>query len=254
MNRLSGKVAVITGGASGIGAASVRAFAAEGAQVVSTDVQVDAGKAIAEEAGAIFVEHDVSDAGAWAEIEDLIRARFGRLDVMFNNAGIAPVQNVEEVDLATWNRTIGVNMTGVMLGCQTAIRLMKKNPGGSSGSIINTASTVAYMGIAQDLAYTATKGAVRALTKSVAVHCARGLNIRCNALIPGSTRTGMLQDHLDLGAEVVASINGMSPMGRIAEPSELAAMAVFLASDDASYSTGAEFKVDGGMLAAHPGM
>lgn len=254
MTTLEGKVAVVTGGASGIGAATVRAFVAKGAKVICTDVQAESGQAIAAETGAIFVEHDVSDPAAWERVANAAKDRFGRLDVMFNNAGIAPVQNVEEVDLMNWNRTLSVNLTGVMLGSQIAIRLMKQNPGGSSGSIINTASTTAYMGIAQDLAYTATKGAVRAMTKSIAVHCARGLNIRCNALVPGSTRTGMLQKHLDLGPEVVESVSAMSPMNRIAEPAELAAMVVFLASDESSYCTGAEFVVDGGTLAAHPGM
>lgn len=252
--RLENKVAIVTGGASGIGAATVRAFTAEGAKVISTDVQSDAGQMLADETGATFITHDVADPEAWAKVEQTVMDRFGRLDVMFNNAGVAAVQNIEEVDLEKWNWVLGINLTGVMLGCQSAIRLMKANPGGSSGSIINTASTVAFTGIAQDAAYTATKGAVRSLTHSVAIHCARGLNIRCNALIPGSTRTGMLQEHLDQGPEVVRAIEGMSPMGRIAEPRELAAMVVFLASDDSSYCTGAEFKVDGGMLASHAGM
>lgn len=253
--RLDGRVAVVTGAASGIGAASVRALAQAGAQVIGTDIQVEAGEAVAADAGTAFLRHDVADPAGWQTLETLVRDRFGRLDVMFNNAGIAPVQGIEEVTLDSWNRTLSINLTGVMLGCQSAFRMMKDNPGGpAGGSIINTSSTVAFMGIAQDAAYTATKGAVRALTKSVAVHGAREYGIRCNSLVPGSTRTGMLQPHLDLGPEVAAAIDGMSPMGRIADPAELAAMVVFLASDQSAYCNGAEFIVDGGMLASHPGM
>jgi NAD(P)-dependent dehydrogenase (short-subunit alcohol dehydrogenase family) len=254
MGRLAGKVAVVTGGASGIGAATVAAFAAEGAKVLATDVQVAKGKAVAAEFGAAFLEHDVSDPSDWQRVADAVAQQFGRLDIMFNNAGISGGQTVEQVDLETWNRVIAINLTGVMLGSQTAIRLMKQNPGGSSGSIINTASTVAFVGIAQDLAYTATKGAVRAMTKSIAVYGARGLNIRCNALIPGATRTGMLQPHLEADPRAEEATKAMSPLNRIADPKELAAMVVFLASDESSFCTGAEFIVDGGMLATHAGM
>jgi NAD(P)-dependent dehydrogenase (short-subunit alcohol dehydrogenase family) len=253
VGRLSGKVAVVTGGASGIGAATVRLFSAEGAQVVVADLQVAKGEAVAVETGATFLRHDVGDPAAWQEVDDLVRDRFGRLDVMFNNAGIAASQNIEEVDFESWNRTLAVNLTGVMLGAKTAIALMKDNPGGSCGSIINTSSTAAFTGIQQDVAYTATKGAVRAMTKSIAVHGARGLNIRCNALIPGATMTGMLEPHLK-DPQAAAAACAMSPLGRIADPSELAAMVLFLASDESSFCTGAEFIVDGGMLAGHPGM
>jgi NAD(P)-dependent dehydrogenase (short-subunit alcohol dehydrogenase family) len=254
MGRLENKVAVITGAASGIGAATVRAFAADGAKILAADVQVAKGEAVAAEVGASFVRHDVSDPSSWKNLEALVETRFGQLDVMFNNAGIAANQDIETVDLETWNRVLAINLTGVMLGSQTAIRLMKRNPGGSSGSIINTASTVSFVGIPQDLAYTATKGAVRAMTKSIAVYGARGLNIRCNSLVPGATRTGLLQPFLELDPRAEENVKSMSPMHRIGEPRELAAMVVFLASDESSFCTGAEFVVDGGMLCAHPGM
>lgn len=253
MDRLSGKIAVVTGGASGIGAATVRSLTRHGASVISTDVQTDLGEAVASEYGATFVAHDVSNPDSWKNIERIVKEKFGRLDILFNNAGISPLMNIEEIDLERWNRTIGINLTGIMLGCQMAIRLMKQNPGGSSGSIINTASTSAFMAMALDAAYTASKGGVLSLTKAVAVHCARGLNIRCNALVPGSTRTGMTKPYMDSSEEAARALEGMSPLGRMADPAELAAMVVFLASDESSYCTGAEFIVDGGLLAAHPG-
>lgn len=254
MGRLAGKVAVITGAASGIGAAAVRLFAAEGATIIATDVQVEKGEAVAAEVGALFLQHDVTDPQSWARVANTVTQRCGRLDVMFNNAGVMGNLDIEQVDMATWAHVIAINLTGVMLGSQTAIRLMKNNPGGSSGSIINTASTVSFMGLAQDVAYTASKGGVRAMTKSIAVHGARGLNIRCNALVPGVTRTGMTQAILDAGPEAIESAKNISPLGRMGSPEELAAMAVFLASDESSYCTGAEFIVDGGAICGHPGM
>lgn len=254
VGRLEGKVAVVTGGGSGIGAATVKLFAAEGARVISADLPSDHGEQLAAECGASFLALDVSDPSGWERIASEVSSRFGRLDVMFNNAGVSFGQTVEEVDLQSWNRAFAINVTGVMLGSQTAFRLMKANPGGSSGSIINTASTVAFVGIPQDLAYTATKGAVRSMTKSMAVLGARQYNIRCNALIPGATLTGMLKKSIDADPSLLARAGAMSPAGRIADPSEPAAMALFLASDESRYCNGAEFVVDGGMLATHPGM
>jgi 3(or 17)beta-hydroxysteroid dehydrogenase len=254
MGRLEGKVALITGAASGIGAAAARAFAAEGVRVILADLQDDMGHAVASETGGVYEHLDVSHAPDWLRVESAIGERFGRLDVVFNNAGIVCGQTIEDVDLATWNRMIAINLTGVMLGCQMAIRRMKANPGGAAGSIINTASTAAY-GALPDVAYSATKSAVRLLTKSVAVHCARaGYAIRCNSLHPGATDTPILAPALQAAPRLIDAFNAMSPMGRMGTPAEIAAMAVFLASDEASYVTGAEMLVDGGMMAGHPGM
>ena len=255
MGRLQSRVAIITGGASGIGAAMVRSFGAEGASVVIADVQAGLGADVATETGAIFHEIDVAEDAAWAQLMAMVADRFGRLDVVVNNAGIVSGQSIEDIDLATWSRVIDVNLTGVMLGCRHGITAMKGNPGGPGGALINVASTAAYAAIPTDAAYSATKSAVRLLTKAVAAHCARsGYNIRCNSLHPGATDTPILAPALAAAPQLLPVFHSMSPMGRMGRPEEIAAMAVFLASDEASYVTGGEFLVDGGMMAGHPGM
>ncbi len=255
MERLQDRVAVITGGASGIGAATARRFAAEGAKVIVADLQTRLGAEIAEETGGLFCELDVADDAAWTRLMTMVSDRFGRLDVVVNNAGIVSGQSIEDIDLATWNRVIDVNLTGVMLGCRHGIAAMRANPGGPGGSLINIASTAAYAAIPSDAAYSATKSGVRMLTKAVAAHCARaGYNIRCNSLHPGATDTPILAPALAAAPQLLPVFHAMSPMGRMGRPDEIAAMAVFLASDEASYVTGGEFLVDGGMMAGHPGM
>ena len=255
MERLQDRVAVITGGASGIGAATARRFAAEGAKVIVADLQTRLGAEIAEETGGLFCELDVADDAAWTRLMTMVSDRFGRLDVVVNNAGIVSGQSIEDIDLATWNRVIDVNLTGVMLGCRHGIAAMRANPGGPGGSLINIASTAAYAAIPSDAAYSATKSGVRMLTKAVAAHCARaGYNIRCNSLHPGATDTPILAPALAAAPQLLPVFHAMSPMGRMGRPEEIAAMAVFLASDEASYVTGGEFLVDGGMMAGHPGM
>ena len=235
----------------------VRRFRGEGAQVLSTDVQVELGARVAADVGAVFLRQDVADEAGWSAVMALARDRLGRLDILVNNAGIIGGKSIGEVDLATWNRIIGVNLTGVMLGCQQAIEVMRRNPGGPSGSIINIASTAAYAAMPYDVAYSASKSGVRLLTKSVAVWCAREkLNIRCNSLHPGPIQTSMLEAAAlaqpDPAAQI-AQFASMSPMGRLGSVEEIAAMAVFLASDEASYVTGGEYSVDGGTMAGHPG-
>ncbi len=255
MDRLAGKVALITGAASGIGAAAARRFAAEGARVVVADVQADLGEAVAAEIGGEFVSLDVASEDGWRRVMTDLGARHGRLDVVFNNAGVVSGRSIEDLDLATWDRIIGINLTGVMLGCREGIAMMKTNPGGPSGSIINTASTAAYAAIPGDPAYSATKSAVRLLTKAVAVHCARaGYAIRCNSLHPGATDTPILYPALQMAPRLRSAFDGMSPMGRMGRPEEIAAAALFLASDESSYVTGAELLADGGMMAGHPGL
>ncbi len=251
MTTLKNKVAIITGAASGIGAATAERLAQDGATVVLTDIQAKPGQALAEKLGGLFIEQDVSDADRWQEVVDTTAERYGRLDVLVNNAGGVFRQSIEEADLETWNRGISVLLTGVMLGCQNAIRVMKENPGGSCGSIINTASTTAFTALPGDVIYTSAKSGVRMLTKSVAVHCAQqGYNIRCNSIIPGATNTAITAT---VPEPVRAAIAATSPLNRLAEPSELAAAIAFLAADGCEFMTGSELLVDGGALAVHPG-
>lgn len=255
MGRLTGKLALITGGASGMGEATLRRFVAEGAEVVFTDVQREKGETVAKDAGAWFLPQDVSQQADWIRVMAALEERYGRLDVVMNNAGIVAQQDIEQLDLETWHRILGVNLTGVMLGCQHGIAQMRKNPEGPGGSIINVASTSAFAGLPSDPAYTASKGAVRSLTKSVAVHCARaGLQIRCNAIVPGAIETGITLPLAEAFPEVRKAFEAMSPFGRMGVGADIAAMAVFLASDESTFCTGAEYLVDGGMLAGHPGV
>ncbi|ASK88684.1 SDR family NAD(P)-dependent oxidoreductase [Sphingorhabdus sp. SMR4y] len=252
--QLEGKVAIVTGGASGIGAATVERFVEEGAKVLSTDVEEALGQQVADEAGALFMAQDVSDAQSWDAVMAKAQGEFGRLDILVNNAGIVIGKNIEDVDLDSWYNLLGINLTGVMLGCQKAIAVMKVNPGGSSGSIINIASTSAFAALPGDVTYTASKSAVRMLSKSVAVHCAQsGLNIRCNNLVPGATHTGIIDTAAKSVPGMVEMAAAMSPLNRIGQGSDLAAAAVYLASDDSSFVTGSDLLVDGGMLAVHPG-
>jgi NAD(P)-dependent dehydrogenase (short-subunit alcohol dehydrogenase family) len=252
--QLTGKVAIVTGGASGIGAATVQRFVEEGAKVLSTDVQQSLGQSVATEAGALFMVQDVSRLEDWDRVMDRVRSEFGRLDILVNNAGIVVGKNIEEVDLDHWDHLLGINLTGVMLGCQKAIAAMKENPGGSSGSIINIASTSAYAALPGDVAYTASKSAVRMLSKSVAVHCAQNsLNIRCNNLVPGATHTAIIDKAAKAVPGMVAMAAAMSPMNRIGQGGDLAGAAVYLAGDDSGFVTGSDLLVDGGMLAVHPG-
>jgi 3(or 17)beta-hydroxysteroid dehydrogenase len=253
---IENKVFFVTGGASGIGEGMVRRFTADGARVVFSDLQTDKGEAVAAATGAVFVEQDVADAETWERLIAGVLERHGRLDGLANVAGkVTGPQPGGVFDLEAWSRTIAVNLTGTMLGCRTAIEAMRRNPGGPGGSIVNIGSTSAFTAIPTDPAYSASKGGVAALTRSVAAYCAReGLNIRCNTVHPGATLTGITQGAIDQNSNIRAVFESMSPLGRMGTPGDLAAMAAFLMSDDAAYVTGADIRVDGGMLAIHPGM
>jgi NAD(P)-dependent dehydrogenase (short-subunit alcohol dehydrogenase family) len=254
VDRLKGKIAIVTGGASGIGASTARIFAREGAKIVVTDVQDEKGRAVAKEVDGIFLHHDTSDEAQWVNVVSETRGKFGRLDVLMNNAGVFVPQTIEESTLDVWNKVLGVNLTGVMLGCKHAIGAMKDNPGGPKGSIVNVSSITGYIGLASAAAYTASKGGVRLLTKSVAVHCARQYKtIRCNSLHPGTIDTPMNQAAFDATGDPVgmrAFFDNMQPIGRMATSDEMGECALFLASDESSFVTGAELLADGGWLAA----
>lgn len=254
MPDLSGKAAIVTGCASGIGAATVRRLVADGARVLGTDLNAEAGQALCDEVGAQFLQQDVADEARWAEVVAAAVAAFGRLDILVNNAGTVSSRSIGEVDMAAWSRVIGVNLTGTMLGCRAAIAAMVANTSGASGAIINISSTTAITPLPTDVGYSASKAGVRALSKSVATWCAQqGHAIRCNTVIPGATDTGILDAAEQVTPGLKAAVAATSPMNRLANPAETAAAIAFLASDECPFMTGADMRVDGGALSIHPG-
>ncbi|MDX6738858.1 3-oxoacyl-ACP reductase [Actinocorallia sp. A-T 12471] len=250
MQRLADRVAVITGAASGIGLATARRFAAEGARVVVADLDETGGKAAAAEVDGIFVNTDVTDEEAVHALFQTAWDTYGRLDIAFNNAGISPPDDdsILETGIEAWRRVQDVNLTSVYLCCKHAIPHMRAQ---GKGSIINTASFVARMGAAtSQISYTASKGGVLALSRELGVQFARE-GIRVNALSPGPVNTPLLQELFAKDPERAARRLVHIPVGRFAEPEEIAAAAAFLASDDASFITAAEFLVDGGISGAY---
>jgi NAD(P)-dependent dehydrogenase (short-subunit alcohol dehydrogenase family) len=250
MERLAGRVAVVTGAGSGIGLATVRRLSAEGALAVCVDVNEVAGKAAADEVGGEFVQCDVTDEDAVRALFDGVAERHGRVDIAFNNAGISPPDDdsILVTGLEAWERVIKVNTTSVFLCCKYAIPHMQRQ---GKGSIINTASFVALMGAAtSQIAYTASKGGVLALTRELGVQFARE-GIRINALCPGPVATPLLIELFAKDPERAARRLVHVPMGRFAQPEEIAAAVAFLASDDASFMTAAQFVVDGGITGAY---
>lgn len=254
MGRLDGKVALITGGGSGMGMVASKLFATEGARVVLTDVADDAGEAVAKEieaAGgeAAYVHADVSkEAEARSMVEAAVE-RFGGLHVLYNNAGVMLPDDgsVDSTNESTWDRTLAINVKGVAFGCKFGIPAMIDSGG---GSIINVASFVAWLGAAtSQTAYTASKGAVLSMTREIAVEYARR-GIRCNALCPGPIETPLLVQLLSDEEKRQRRFVHI-PMGRLGLAEELAKAALFLASDDSSYMTGASLIVDGGITAAY---
>ena len=253
LKKLGGKVAVITGAASGIGHASALLFAREGAAVVVADLDPEAGEEAAarvrEEGGeAVFVPVDVADSG---QVERMVRCAveaFGRVDVLFNNAGVNFPATVVDVGEKAWQRSLDVNLKGVMLGCRHAIPEMLKAGG---GSIINTASMLGLVASPRQAPYSAAKGAVVMLTRQVAIDYAQR-NIRVNCLCPSEVNTEMNRRFIEQSPDPAAELRRVLariPMDRMAEPEEVAAAALFLASDDSSYITGVALPVDGGLTA-----
>ena len=247
-NRLADKVAIITGAARGQGAAEARLFAAEGAAVVLTDVQVEDGRRVeaevAESGGdALFIELDVTSEEGWKRAVETTVQRFGKIDVLVSNAGIFPIEGLEDTTEELWDRVLDINARGVFLGAREVIPIMRSAGG---GSIVNISSTAGIAGSPGASAYHASKGAVRVFTKSAAIQYAPD-GIRVNSVHPGGVDTRMLFDvyddeYLDLARKRV-------PMERFAEPEEIAYAVLYLASDESSYVTGAELVVDGGYLA-----
>ena len=248
--RLAGRVAVITGAGSGIGAATAIRFASEGAKVVAVDMNSESGEAIAKEVGGLFVKADVTNT---AEVENMYKVAFdtfGRIDIAFNNAGISPPDDdsILTTGLDAWERVNRVNLTSVFLCCKYVIPYMQR---AGKGSIINTASFVATMGAAtSQIAYTASKGGVLSMTRELGVQFARE-GIRVNALSPGPVNTPLLQELFAKDQARAARRLVHIPMGRFADATEIAAAVAFLASDDSSFITASNFLVDGGISGAY---
>jgi NAD(P)-dependent dehydrogenase (short-subunit alcohol dehydrogenase family) len=248
--RLSGKVAVITGGASGIGFATAKRMRAEGATIVIGDIDPKTGKPAADELDGLFVPVDVADKAAVDNLFDTAASTYGSVDIAFNNAGISPPEDdlIENTELDAWDRVQNINLKSVYLCSKAALRHMVPQ---QRGSIINTASFVAVMGSAtSQISYTASKGGVLAMSRELGVQFARQ-GIRVNALCPGPVNTPLLQELFAKDPERAARRLVHIPLGRFAEPEELAAAVAFLASDDSSFITASTFLVDGGISSAY---
>ena len=234
MKRMQDKVVIVTGGASGLGAADAALLAREGAHVIVTDIAEAAGRAVADRVGGEFMPQDVRREEDWARVMDRVLARHGRLDVLVNNAGICLVGDIESTTLEQYRLLAAVHSESCFLGCQQAVRVMKER----GGSVINISSIAALRATPPVLAYAAAKGAIRALSLSVAGHCRdKGYPIRCNTIFPGVIDTPL-----------VVPVVGANFPGA-GQPDDVAAMVLFLASDESRFVTGAEFVVDNGATA-----
>ncbi|CAN7432497.1 SDR family oxidoreductase [Phenylobacterium sp. LjRoot219] len=251
---LAGKAALVTGAAQGVGAGVARALAAEGAQVLVTDLNAAGAAEVAAQinaergAGVAFgLGHDVTSEAAWDAAVAAARAQMGGLSVLVNNAGVLPFGSVEDLSLEEWRRGMSVNADSVFLGCKHALPLMRES---QPGSIVNIASVSALIASHNLAAYNASKAAVWMLTKSVALHCAKhGWDIRCNSVHPTFVRTAMLNDIVGDDPAALAKLARQVPLGRIGEVEDVAAAVVYLASDASRMMTGAELKLDGGLTA-----
>jgi len=257
--RVSGKVALVTGGASGLGRESALLFAHEGARVAVTDINEEGGRAVVAEINqafgddsapaALFLAHDVTDEDAWIAVIARTVDAFGGLNILLNSAGIGLTKTVEEIELAEWRRVHAVDLDSVFLGCKHAIPAMAESGGGSIVNISSIAGIVAGHNMA---AYNSAKAAVRHLSKSVALHCARkGYGIRCNSVHPAFIDTPILDRHKErFGAEAaLAKFARQIPLGRVGQPREVAYAILYLASDESSFTTGTELVIDGGISA-----
>lgn len=248
MDRVKDKVIIVTGAASGLGLADAKLLVEQGAKVVMTDIDRDAGASLASELGAMFIEQDVSEETSWQTLMATVESQFGRLDGLVNNAGIAPIGTIEDTSTEMWRRVLAIHLDATFWGCQSAIALMKK---GGGGSIVNMSSTAALVGIAPYLAYAAAKGGIRSMTKSIAIHCREArLNIRCNSVHPGSISTPMVHGALKalLGTDLMAQEDPEKTRKElgIGEPNDVANMVLYLLSDESKHVTGAEMVIDNG--------
>ena len=248
--RLAGKTILITGGASGIGLATAQRALGCGAHVAIGDIDAAAGeRAARENPGLHFVRLDVTSDASWAAAVDDVRTRFRALDGLVNSAGIFLVGDIEAISDEDWHRTMAVNVDGVFYGCRHGVRALKEH----GGSIVNLSSVSGLVGGNNVVAYNASKGAVRLLTKSVALHCAKkGYGIRCNSVHPTFVDTPMFASSVGLARapeRIRAALIAQVPLGRVAQPREIADLIVYLLSDESAFVTGAELVIDGGLTA-----
>ncbi|PCH52547.1 MAG: cyclopentanol dehydrogenase [Cellvibrionales bacterium] len=246
MGRVDGKVALVTGGAMGMGESHSLLLAKEGAKIVVTDINTDEGEATAQQirdegGDAIFIQHDVASEEQWQSVIDQAVTAYGKVDILINNAGIVISKPNEETTVEDWDITMAVNSTGVFLGCKSIVDTMDKAGG---GSIVNISSIYGIIGAPNAAAYQASKGAVRMLTKSCAVDFAK-FNIRVNSIHPGVIRTPILGDMANDEA-AIKQVLATTILERMAEPIEVSYAVLLLASDESSYMTGSELVVDGG--------
>ncbi len=245
MGRVAGKVAIVTGGASGMGKADAIALAREGARVVVADLNAEGGQAVADAIGdsATFMRLDVTDEDNWQSVVAATVEKFGRLDILVNNAGMIALGNIVDTDLAMWRKINAVNSDGVFLGCKHAIPAMAASGG---GSIVNMSSVAAIHGQSFVAAYTASKGAVRSLTKSIAMFCKEQKNgIRCNSIHPDGVKTPMVVK-VAMGKDVATpeDIEEVGKYGNMCDPEDIANLVLYLASDESRFVNGAEMLID----------
>jgi len=256
MRRMEKKIALVTGASRGIGAETARLLVKEGAEVILTDIRDDEGQALADTLGACYEHLNVASEAEWRVLADKITQKYGRLDALFNNAGIIGLdkasgpQDPEHASLDSWHKVHAINLDGVFLGCKYGIALMKAR----GGSIINMSSRSGMVGIPAAAAYASSKAAVRNHTKTVALYCAeKSYNIRCNSLHPGAILTplwdAMLGDEPVMRDKMIQQISAGVPLGHMGSPIDVAYAVLYLASDESKYVTGTELTLDGGILA-----
>jgi 3(or 17)beta-hydroxysteroid dehydrogenase len=252
MGRVQDKVAIVTGGASGVGREDALLLAREGARVVITDVNVDAGQALAREIGdqALFVQHDIASEADWEAVIQTTTDRFGGVDILVNNAAILAQATIEETSLELWEKIQKINSTGYFLGCKLGLLAMKNRP---SGSIVNMSSMAGIGGVSSFAAYSASKAAVAGLTRTVAAHCRAQLyKIRCNSIHPDGIATPMVFNlHKQQGGAGTSYVREKDPkqlQARFAQPQDIANLVLFLASDESKFINGAEMRIDNGYL------
>lgn len=245
--RVAGKIALITGGAMGLGRADALRLAEEGAHVIVTDIDIARAEAVAHAVGGEAYHHDVRDEARWGAIMAAIEARHGRLDILVNNAGNVIFESIEDCSTEHFRLHMAIHVEGTFFGCKYAMPLMKAS---RAASIINMASSASLMGYGVIVAYTAAKGAIRSMTKSIAMHCQdQGYPIRCNVLMPGGIETPMVQAVVGRPGQEVPVPEGVLPKDALGDARDVANAVLYLASDESRFLTGVEIPIDNGLLA-----